>query len=136
MLPARMEIPRALSSQFAAYEPSAVLINNRAATKGVRVWWICFPTRNLLEKFAADINGSILDDKELVIEKVVASWIVDHQNPQNRGIKSAISDGTDIQQDLKMEDSDRNSNRVLFSDWQGNLFDSADGTLSRTTVDL
>lgn len=92
MLPACIKTSRTLSSYFAAYQPSAVLINNRAATTGVRVWWICVPTRNLLEKLAADINGSVLDGKELVVKEMIASWMADHQNPQHRGTKSAVSD--------------------------------------------
>ncbi|KAI9694139.1 MAG: hypothetical protein M1822_003410 [Bathelium mastoideum] len=104
MLPACIKTPRALSSHFAAYEPVAVLINKRAATKGVRVWWICVPTRDLLEKLAADMNGSVLGGKELNIEKVIASWIADRQGRQHQGIKSAASDRTHLQQNFEMED--------------------------------
>ncbi|KAI9668017.1 MAG: hypothetical protein M1821_000837 [Bathelium mastoideum] len=136
MLPACIEMPRALSSHFAAYEPSAVLINRRATTKGVQVWWICVPTKSLLQKLAADMNGSVLDGKELVIEEVVASWIVDYQDRQHRGTKSTMSDRTQSQKNLKIEDLDRNSNGLLFLDWQGNLFDSGDDALLCTTTDL
>jgi len=72
ILPARIKTPRALSTHFAAYNPTAVLINSRAASlKGVRVWWIYLPTKDLLDKLTADIDGSIMDGNNLVLKTLL-----------------------------------------------------------------
>ncbi len=91
ILPARIKTPRALSTHFAAYNPTAVLINSRAASlKGVRVWWICLPTKDLLDKLTADIDGSIMDGKQLSVENVVASWMTEqhgrHQDVEEESV--------------------------------------------------
>jgi hypothetical protein len=61
ILPTCIKTPRALSAHFSAYRPMAVLINSRAAaSKGVRVWWVCLRNRELLDNLADDVDRSIL----------------------------------------------------------------------------
>ena len=67
---------------------------------------------------------------------MVAFWIADHQNPQYRGIKNAMSDRRHFQQDLKMKDFDRHFDGLQSSYWQENLFSSADDTLLYTMAEL
>ena len=74
-LPSYIQTPRALATHFALYYPTAVLINSRAAAvTGVRVWWMCVPSKSLLEKLATDFNGMVFDRKELAVEVFVAPW--------------------------------------------------------------
>jgi hypothetical protein len=79
MLPSCIKTPKALSAYFESYNPIAVLINSKAAlSKGVRVWWICFSSKDSLEKVVADLNGIVLDGKKLVVESCIAHWVLQH----------------------------------------------------------
>lgn len=75
-LPAEFATPSSLSRLFAKYEPKAVAINSSAASKpnGVKIWWVELPCLESLERFTADVNGSTVQGKRLLVE---CSIIVD-----------------------------------------------------------
>jgi hypothetical protein len=113
-LPACIRTPRALSTHFASYNPTAVGINSKAAQlKGVRVWWISLPTLASLNKFAADIDGSILEGKQLAVKKLT------HKSPTEQSAQR-------IKMKIAERDEDTDDNHVF----TGNMFDEPDLTVS------
>lgn len=53
---------------------------------GVRVWWVSLTTQSSLEKLAAEMHGTVLLGKELVVEQVVTPSRT--RNPQDQWIKT------------------------------------------------
>ena len=72
-LPSEVHSPRSLSKLFAKYEPKAVAINSHciAKSQGLKVWWISFLSMEALNRFTAEIDGSVLGERQLAVEEIV-----------------------------------------------------------------
>lgn len=79
LLPDCIRTPRELGNRFAAYQPNRILINNRASTSGVSVWWLSFSSRHSLDRFALEIDHSVMDGKQLAVEKVFAPGVIQRE---------------------------------------------------------
>jgi hypothetical protein len=72
MLPKEYQTPHSLAKLFAKYELRAVGLNcqkYRVGSKGVKVWWLSFLTRESLDEITREVDGSVLNGKELRVVK-------------------------------------------------------------------
>jgi hypothetical protein len=74
-LPSEFPTARSLSKYFIKYDLKAVALNRGGFLKsdGVRVWGLSFSTFESMTQFAADMDGSTLEGKELAVETTVMS---------------------------------------------------------------